>query len=201
MKKILVSVLVAVGLLSAAEPTPLDKDGSLVLADARFLTERSFIRFSGTVANRSAEKWRTVQLAITVALRCPEIRSLSFRALVGDIDAGSSASFSDPIMASIGPLDQGCAFDRATNVTLASGLSETAYQRKEEEHRAEIRRKVAEDIEATRARMEQDRKSTEEVRVICRRVYETTFDKRIADLTVKEVDQISTCRALGTYSK
>jgi Skp family chaperone for outer membrane proteins len=68
---------------------------------------------------------------------------------------------------------------------------------------AERRKKQAEeDARYAKAKAEQDAKEAEErrqVRAACSAVYQSTADKKIGDLTVREEQQVRTCQALGLY--
>ena len=68
---------------------------------------------------------------------------------------------------------------------------------------AERKKKQAEeDARYAKAKAEQDAKEAEErrkIRATCGVVYQNTADKKIADLTVREEQQVRACQALGLY--
>jgi hypothetical protein len=68
---------------------------------------------------------------------------------------------------------------------------------------AEHKKKQAEeDARYAKAKAEQDAKDAEErrrIRAACGVVYQHTADKKIADLTVREEQQVRACQALGLY--
>jgi hypothetical protein len=77
---------------------------------------------------------------------------------------------------------------------LQSAINEEELaQRQAQARDAAKAKRQADDNEALR------RRRRAELALACRHVYQSTSSKRIADLTVKEADQISACKALGMY--
>lgn len=89
---------------------------------------------------------------------------------------------------------------RVAEAQAKKAATETARQQR---LAAERKKKQAEEEEIyAKKKAAEDAKAAEEqkrLRAACKTIYQTTVDKKLKDLTVREEEQIRACQALGLY--
>jgi hypothetical protein len=63
----------------------------------------------------------------------------------------------------------------------------------------ELQRKMQSNAAAETARKKREAAALARMVPVCRSVHDSTIDKKISDLTVRETEQVSSCRRLGLY--
>jgi hypothetical protein len=95
------------------------------------------------------------------------------------------------------------AAEAAAQAEAAQAKKDAAEAARRKQLSAEQRKKDAErDARIAKYRAEEEAKTAEErrkIRAACSAIYQTTADKKLKDLTVKEDQQVRACQALGLY--
>jgi hypothetical protein len=206
---------------------PLD-DGSLVIQNAQLTMDNSAAvpGLSFTLRNRTSSPWTKLKLQFEVDARCNgEERHWSrteetFLGSVKDDAAVRNAPLSEEgkekaalavrAYDEVAKVEQEriAAEEKAEQDRIAAekqAKEDAAAAARQKRRAAERKKKLAEDDARTaKAKAERDARAAEErrqVRAACSAVYQSTADKKIGNLTVREEQQVRACQALASLSR
>ena len=185
--------------------------GNIVVKDARFIRQDGdghyLPELSFKIENHTAVAWWTVELEFLIIGRCNgEQRhwSISAKTSLGwseDHIVGNVYKETDDSLE--GKAD-GCHTETINAILKVAqngnrrlvGPKQAKKEAGEAERQKRLRaeRKQREDEERAK-----DAENRKKVRAACAAIYESTANKKIADLTVKEEQQVRSCQGLGLY--
>lgn len=180
-----IALAVSVAGVVSGQSIPIRDAEGLLLKTPVLVAENDAARLQGAVQNQSPEKWFGVWLDMTAVLNCPSnvpgfprARTISFRSLVGDVEAGQETRFRDIVISAVSAMREGCSLDKFTSVSLAGGMRQS-----------EVKQRQA----------EADSRANAEFRRRCRVLYLIGVNRPASPVNNEDSEAVTACKLADAY--